>query len=119
MHYFIIFFETCDEASLLFSKFNLLSATTFRAFSSEKKTINYKKKCSKKGENWAIPTIKIPNLEWHFSIVELIYVFLYSTICFTTAIKLWQIWSHNLLFFILKKTLTFLLISLSLHFFGL
>ena len=40
MHYFIIFFETCDEASLLFSKFNLLSATTFRAFSSEKKTIN-------------------------------------------------------------------------------
>ena len=60
MHYFIIFFETCDEASLLFSKFNLLSATTFRAFSSEKKTINYKKKCSKKGENWAIPTIKNP-----------------------------------------------------------
>ena len=41
MHYFVIFFETCDEASLLFSKFNLLSATTFGAFSPEKKTINY------------------------------------------------------------------------------
>ena len=54
MHYFIIFFETCDEASLLFSKFNLLSATTFRAFSSEKKTINYisiKKSALKKEKN--------------------------------------------------------------------